>query len=611
MCGLAAIFGYSNRSSRVSKRELTLMQHQMRNRGPDGEGIWLENIIGLAHTRLSILDLSDAAAQPMMDATSSSVLVYNGEIYNYREIRAKLERKGYVFRSKSDTEVLLYLYRDKGERLVDYLRGMYAFVIWDAKKKSLFCARDPYGIKPLYYSDDGKTLRIASQVKALQTSDAISKQQDPAGICGFYLFGHVPEPYTCLREIKSLPAGSILRCALGRTPDIRSFFSVSNAYVAARAERPEVLEPGHFAQAIRESVIHHMLADVPVAVFLSSGIDSGAILGLMRDVSDEPIDAFTLSFDEYRGKEDDEQPLAAMVADYYGAHHRPYIFPRDEISRLIPTFLEAMDQPSIDGLNTWLVSYVAKQHGLKVVLSGVGGDELMGGYPSFRDIRQSVKILRFISTVPQLGEWFRQLVRLLSSAGLPLNPKLGGLILLGGSYAGAYLLRRGLFMPWELQNLVGEEFAHEGLSKLSPIAHIQNGLQPDPETNFGRVAALESTYYLRNQLLRDSDWAGMDHSVEIRTPLVDAVLLDKLAPLLVDADSTNNFKELLAQAPRRPLPDKVINRNKTGFGLPIPIWLEAMPTLDTWRRVPLLARDGCHWARRWAYNVMSPIFQPS
>ena len=203
MCGLAAIFVYSNRPSGVSKRELTLMQHQMHNRGPDGEGIWLGKYLGLVHTRLSILDLSDAAAQPMVDTENSSVLVYNGEIYNFKEIRTRLERKGYVFRSKSDTEVLLYLYRDKGEHLVDYLRGMYAFVIWDAKKKVLFCARDPYGIKPLYYSDDGRTLRIASQVKALQASGAISNEPDPAGICGFYLFGHVPEPYTYAREIKS------------------------------------------------------------------------------------------------------------------------------------------------------------------------------------------------------------------------------------------------------------------------------------------------------------------------------------------------------------------------------------------------------------------------
>jgi asparagine synthase (glutamine-hydrolysing) len=354
-----------------------------------------------------------------------------------------------------------------------------------------------------------------------------------------------------------------------------------------------------------------MVADVPIGVFLSSGVDSGAILGLMRDVSDASIDAFTLSFDEYRGKEDDEEPLAAMVADYYNAHHRPYVFSRDEISRLIPDFLEAMDQPSIDGLNTWLMSHVAKQHGVKVVLSGLGGDELMGGYPSFRDIQKSVTIFRFFNNLPKLGERFRQIVQLLHSAGLPVNPKLSGLLLHGGSYAGAYLLRRGLFMPWELQNLVGAEFANEGLATLSPITHLQSGLRSDPGTNFGRVAALESTFYLRNQLLRDSDWAGMDHSVEIRTPLVDSVLLDELAPLLVDSDLSQNLKELLAKSPRKPLPDRIRNRKKTGFTVPFPIWLETMPTLDIWRRVPLLARNGCHWARRWAYTVMSPISQPS
>lgn len=611
MCGLAAIFVYSNRLPSVSRRELTLMQDQMRNRGPDGEGIWLENGIGLVHTRLSVLDLSDAAAQPMVDSTSSCVLAYNGEIYNYKELRTDLEHKGYIFRSKSDTEVLLYLYRDKGEQLVEDLRGMYAFVIWDVKKRSLLCARDPYGIKPLYYSDNGKTLRIASQVRTLTRSDAISKEQDPAGVCGFYLFGHVPEPYTYLRDIKSLPAGSVLECSIGGKPNIRSFFSVSNVYFNAMATRSDVPEPGQFVRAIRDSVTHHMMADVPVGVFLSSGIDSGAILGLMRDTSEEPVDAFTLSFEEYSGKQEDEEPLAAMVAEYYNARHIPHVFPRDEISRLLPRFLEAMDQPSIDGLNTWLMSRVARDNGLKVILSGLGGDELMGSYPSFRSIPNSVKLLRFFRRLPKMGELFRHTMQVMHAGGIPVNPKSAGLLLFGGSYAGAYLLRRGLFMPWELENLVGAEFAHEGLLKLSPIAHIQNGLQPDPISNFGRVATLESTFYLRNQLLRDADWAGMDHSVEIRTPLVDAMLLNELAPLLVHPERNHNFKNLLAHAPHKPLPVNVRDRNKTGFTLPISVWLEAMPALDIWRRVPLLARHGCHWARRWAYTVMSPIFEPS
>ncbi len=607
MCGLAAIFCYNNRSPRVSTRELTLMQQQMRNRGPDSEGVWVGDSVGLAHTRLAIVDLSDAGRQPMADEISNSVLVYNGEIYNFGEIKTELERKGYVFHSKTDTEVLLYLYREKGEKIVNYLHGMYAFVIWDANRKVLFCARDPYGIKPLYYSDDGKTLRIASEVKALRASDAISNERDPAGICGFYLFGHVPEPYTSMREIKALPAGSILRCPFDGRPDVHTFFSVASAYVDARAQACDATVPGRFNKAIRESVIRHMVADVPVGVFLSSGIDSGAVLGMMRDVFDGSIDAFTVSFDEYRGTKDDEVPLASLVADYYDARHRPYVFTRDQIIQLMPEFLEAMDQPTIDGLNTWLVSRVVKEHGCKVVLSGLGGDELLGGYPSFRDIPRTVRMLRFFNKLPKLGERFRQIVSGLHSAGLPVNPKLAGLLLFGGSYAGAYLLRRGLFMPWELQSLVGLEFAHEGLLRLSPIARIQEALRPDPETDYGRVAVLESTCYLRNQLLRDADWAGMDNSLEIRTPLVDAKLLGEIAPLVVDSDGRTSFKKLLANAPHNALPDKLQNRTKTGFTLPISGWLESMPALDTWRGVPLLARDSCHWARRWAYTVMSPI----
>ncbi len=600
----------------MSQKELVQIQDRIRNRGPDGHGIWLEDRIGLAHTRLSVIDLSNAGAQPMIDSENDSVLIFNGEIYNFKEIRKQLETKGYRFRSTTDSEVLLHLYQERGEALVDCLRGMYAFVIWDARKKTLFCARDPYGIKPLYYCDDGKTLRIASQVKALQESDAISNEIDPAGVCGFYLFGHIPEPYTYLRDIKTVPAGNTLKCPLEGTPEIRRFFSVSQVYANAFAENraqpssnDALATSGQFYRAIRDSVHQHMVSDVPIGVFLSSGIDSGAILGLMREVCNDPIDALTLTFEDYKGTSNDEAPLAATVAELYGARHTRYTVSGDEIGGYIPKFLGAMDQPSIDGLNTWLISRAAKDLGLKVVLSGLGGDELMGGYPSFRDLPRSVNLFRSFKRFPNLADWFRRVVQALISAGLPVSPKSSGLLTLGGSYAGAYLLRRGLFMPWELQDLVGTEFAHEGLARLAPVDYLREGLRPDPKTAFGRVASLESTFYLRNQLLRDSDWAGMDHSVEIRTPFVDSVLLHELAPFLVDVNARQDPKRLLATTPRTPLPAKVQHRRKTGFTVPLQVWLESIPMLDGWRRVPLLSKHPCHWARRWAYTVMSPIMQ--
>ncbi len=369
MCGLAAIARY-NDSSGVSRREIVAIRDRMQNRGPDGRGLWIRDRVALAHTRLSVIDLSAAAAQPMIDKTNKNVIVFNGEIYNYLELKHRLKKKGYRFFSHSDTEVLLYLYREKGSRMLDDLRGMFAFVIWDAEQESVFCARDPYGIKPLYFCDDGKSLRIASQVKALRAGGAVSGELDPAGLCGFYLFGHIPEPFTSYRAIRALPAGSLLHCRLGAKPVIHTYFSIAETYRRASLEEKSSWDPGRAADAIRSSVARHLTADVPVGVFLSAGLDSGAVLGLMRDAHSESITALTLAFDEYRGTRDDEEPLAAQVARRYGARHVARSYSCADIQELIPEFFAAMDQPSIDGLNTWLLSRVAGKQGLKVVLSG-------------------------------------------------------------------------------------------------------------------------------------------------------------------------------------------------------------------------------------------------
>ena len=579
------------------------MRDRMAARGPDGAGEWYsaDGRVGLGHRRLSIIDLSERGAQPMASADGGLVVTFNGEIYNYRALRRDLESRGRLFRSESDTEVLLHLYAEKGAALVEDLRGMFAFALRDARKRALLLARDPYGIKPLYYADDGRTLRFASQVKALRAGGAVSGEPDPAGQVGFYLFGSVPEPFTTYRAIHTLPAGCTLWVDEAGPCEPQPYFSIAKVFQRAVTEPIRLdgdAQQARVREALMDSVRHHLVADVPVGVFLSAGLDSGALLGLMRDAGQTEIQTVTLAFTEFRGRADDEAPLAERVAARYGARHVTRVVGEAEFRVDLPLILEAMDQPSIDGINTWFVSKAAREQSLKVAVSGLGGDELFGGYPSFWDIPRWVKWFGLPARVPVLGRMFRQLgVSLLTPYFSRLPSKALSLPEYGGSYPGAYLLRRGLFMPWELPALLGEERARAGLERLRPLERIGAALEPDPGTPFGRVAALETTFYMRNQLLRDADWAGMAHSLEIRVPLVDADLLRGLAPVLAGGVDFGG-KALLALSPCDPLPAEIVQRPKTGFQTPVRDWLDRLPALEA---VAGGRRE--HWSRRWARRV--------
>jgi asparagine synthase (glutamine-hydrolysing) len=350
-----------------------------------------------------------------------------------------------------------------------------------------------------------------------------------------------------------------------------------------------------------DSVRHHLVADVPVGAFLSSGIDSGALVGLMRDAGHRDIQTVTLAFEEFRGRHEDETSLAGAVAAQYATRHTTRFVTEQEFRDELPRILDAMDQPTIDGINTWFVSKAARELGLKVAISGLGGDELFGGYPSFRDVPLCVRVFRVPGHMPGLGELTRRLLTGLGQVSRTVSPKAAGLVKYGNNYAGAYFLRRGLFMPWELPAVIGAEMARLGLQRLRPIQHIDSVLHPSPKTGFGRVAVLESSLYMRNQLLRDTDWASMAHSVEVRVPLVDRDLLRELPA--ITARRGFRTKRLLADSVRVPLPRSVIERPKTGFTTPIQTWLQRDRRIQEWRRIPSLAADNCAWARRWAFQV--------
>ena len=611
MCGIAGVHAYRPTARSVDHDELVRMRDHMAERGPDGWGEWYsaDGRVGFGHRRLSIIDLSSRGAQPMQTADGRLVVTFNGEIYNYRALRSKLEAKGYVFQSNSDTEVLLHLYAESGPDMLSALRGMFAFGIWDSQQQRLLLARDPYGIKPLYYADDGSTLRFASQVKALMAGHGVSKDPDPAGWVGYYLFGSVPEPFTTYREVQALPAGSFVRIDRRGLRAPTQYYSIARIYSEAQQQSLSALPAkaetkALVREALLDSVRHHLVADVPVGAFLSAGVDSSALVGLMREAGQQEIQTVTLAFDEFRGTPNDETPEATKLAEFYATRHTTRVVGESEFRSGLPAIIAAMDQPTIDGINVWFVSKAAHELGLKVAISGLGCDELFGGYSSFRDLPTWVRWMAAPSAIPFLGQVLRRALRKMGAEKWGLNPKAAGLVEFGGSYPGAYLLRRGLFMPWELPEVLGPEVAREGLKRLDPIKHIARTLIPDPLQPFVRIATLESSLYMRNQLLRDADWASMAHSLEVRVPLVDAVLLEKLADIGLGLGQ-RNIKSLLAEAPSRPVPHDTVQRRKTGFGVPIAKWIDRQQQsiVSEWKRVPLLRSPRCHWSRRWAYSV--------
>ena len=587
MCGINAIYAYRDSAAPVDQDELIATRECMRSRGPDAATMWMspDKRVGLGHRRLAIIDLSPGGAQPMCRA--ESVIVFNGEIYNFRDLRAQLEARGVRFTSQSDTEVLLQLYAARGEEMLNDLRGMFTIALWDGAKRRMLLARDPYGIKPLYYADDGITLRVASQVRALIASGRVSNQFDPAGAAGFFLRGSVPEPFTMYRAIRALPAGSYCFADANGVSEPVQYFSI--AKTLRNAEPADV----SVHDAVLESVKYHMVSDVPVGAFLSAGIDSTAIVALARESGAIDLQTMTLRFSEYRGRVNDEAPLAEKVARQYGVPHTIRNLSREEFLRELPRVFDAMDQPSVDGLNSYFISKAAADMGLKVALSGTGGDELFGGYTSFRDIPRWMPLTRSLARIPHLGNIVAEANAMLAKRSRHVSPKMSEIVRYGSSYAGAYLVKRGRFLAAELPSVIGADVAREGLQRLDLLHRIEEAITPDPGTPYARIVALESSFYLRNQLLRDMDWASMAHSLEVRVPLVDAHLLRRLAPLLVRRKGRG--KDILAAAPHPPLPPEIRNRRKTGFTLPIQEWLGGEE----------------HGKRAWARRVYAEMFAPN
>jgi asparagine synthase (glutamine-hydrolysing) len=572
MCGIVSIVAYGRNAPPVNRDELLAIRDQMWARGPDGEGAWLsgDSRVGLGHRRLAIIDTTDAGLQPMVSRDGNVRIVFNGEIYNYRELRSELQSLGCVFETQSDTEVIIAGWQQWGEQVVERLSGMFTIALWDASRSGLFLARDTFGIKPLYIADDGKTLRAASQVKALMCGGQISTAPSATGHAGFFLWGNVPEPHTMYRDIQAFPAGTWRWIGTDGSGTTRQFADVGQLIADAEDasqlwSAAEVRE--RFAGAIRDSVRRHLIADVPVGVFLSSGIDSSAIAALATEVSDMPLHTLTLGFEEFRGTPEDETVLAEQFALVLRSEHYTGWVKQSEFEADYAKFIAAMDQPTLDGLNTWFVCKAAKAAGLKVAISGLGGDEVLGGYPSFRQLPAIVRAFGPMGYLPRVvGRMTRRLALPLLPGGV--SAKYAGLAEYGSRYTGAYLLRRALYMPWELNQILPQAVVDQGLPRV--LDELDSTLPSRPLSTKGKVSLLESQLYMRNQLLRDADWASMAHSIELRVPLVDLQVL---------AASSRASKMDLALAPTKPLPESISLRRKTGFGIPTRRWMPQRETV--------------------------------
>ena len=597
MCGITGGYSYDQKIE-VDVEVLLKISAVMQARGPDGEGFWRHDnqSIAFAHRRLAVIDLSSNAAQPMHDNSGRYVISYNGEIYNYQDLRQQCEQKGYEFMTQSDTEVLLALYQLYNVKMLSKLRGMFALAICDTHEQTVLLARDPHGIKPLYYANyevnGNKQCVFASSLRAMQQVGLVDeKKYDKKATAGFQHTGSVPEPITWFQQAKLLPAGSY--CFLSRKQplgeinitrywDLVSYFTNDKEQVDENKNHQQVIR-----RAITESVKAHMVADVPVGLFLSAGIDSSVLASVMRECSDQPIQAITLRFEEYQGTADDESVIAAEIAQRHGLEHHIYTLGREEFVQELPQFFAAMEQPTIDGLNTWFVAKAAKQLGLKVVMSGVGGDELFGGYPSFS------RIPKLLSTWPLLSLFFKlplakHFFRVaLKRSGARNQKKWSSLINYSGSLTEAYRLQRGILLKSELDSEL-----QAALVQLEQLLNL-NGLVADNADLRRNISLLESQCYMRNQLLRDADWTSMAHSIEIRTPLVDSQLSETLARVPEDVlykENKSALAALLSNADR----ELLANRPKTGFTLPMQDWLNELE-LDN--------RGNSHWSRTYMKYV--------
>jgi asparagine synthase (glutamine-hydrolysing) len=614
MCGIAGFYSLAGPIGREHAEATRRVTSRLAHRGPDDSGFFEDGAVILGHRRLSILDLSPGGHQPMSNEDATVWIAFNGEIYNFLELRRTLLAAGHLFRSRSDTEVLVHGYEEWGiDKLLDKLRGMFAFALYDAAKPQLILARDRFGIKPLYYTagPGDRWVAFASETKALVGGGLASSELDRRALAGFLLFGSIPAPWTIRRRIRCLPAGHYLVLSRGASFEPRRYWDFAEA-TENEGGRRSAGAPS-IAESLQDAVSSHLISDAPLGVFLSGGMDSAVIAAIASRAHAGPLRTVTVTFGE--GAYNEAEDARAASRAFATEHHELRIGSADFLNQM-PSFLAAMDQPTNDGVNTYFVSKAAREIGLKVVLSGLGGDEVFWGYRHYSWLEGRMPWLKMLLGLPSP---LRRGVLAASSlygqaTGREKWRRLG--YLSGRPTAGGlYFMARGFFPALQVSRLLGVSAAE--------LKHlVEEVLACDTQTDGAAFNRLEMRRYLHDQLLRDADVFSMAHSIETRIPFLDHELACRAACLPAAAKRANgvNKPALLAALPH-PIVAAAAHRRKMGFTFPIGPWLAAnigpmremaqhSDSLDAREAGRLFRAFGAgrlHWSRAWAMVVLGSV----
>lgn len=632
MCGIAGILGRVDERNRGA---LTRMSAALVHRGPDDQGTW-ESVPDergqgalLAFRRLAILDLSPAGAEPMVDALTGHVLVFNGEIYNFKELRQRLVAAGHTFRSTGDAAVMLRALSTEGLSAVSSLRGMFALAVWDPARRSLLLARDPLGIKPLYFaraSDPGAgwTFAFASEVRALLASGLLGTARlDPSAAASVVWNGFVVGPGTAVQGVESLLPGQLRVERESGTERVESFWRLPAPSEGAPADEAQL------SAALQESVQLHLVSDVPLGVFLSGGIDSSVVANLAQQANRGPVHTFTLSFEE---EEFNEGHMARAVARAIGTQHQEVPLTEAQFVSQLDRALDSLDQPTFDGLNAFYMSRAVREAGFTVALVGTGGDELFGGYTSFRDLPALHRAARLLDWLPRgaLAEVARRLLATRTRGALPRQTrwaKLPDMLHRMDDLLAIYQLAYALFLPDFQSELLGSPSTAMLADGLPGDVRERLAEEVRERSDLQTISVLEQRLFLGERLLRDNDAASMAASIEQRLPLVDQKLLETVLRL---PDTTRyqpvRRKAALRRLGLRGLDPALFERPKRGFVLPYDRWirqglniridrilrdadavraagLAPEPVQRLWQAFQAGA-PGLYWSRVWAIYVL-------
>ena len=588
MCRIAGITNAAypiNNLKCLVQSMCTTLQHG----GPDDEGMFTdtENNLCFGHRRLSIIDISAAGHQPMLYQQNRYVITYNGELYNYLLLKADLKAMGFQFNTQSDTEVLLAAYTAWGTAAFEKLEGMFAFAIYDRQLGTVVLVRDAAGIKPLYYAITKEGLAFASEVRALQLLPYL-QQVNKEWPVYLMAYGHLPEPITTLKEVKPLEKGTYLLYDIkaGTKKQVSYFQFTFLEKISVREEAVSLIKSG-----LEEAVAQHLISNAPIGVFLSGGLDS-SIIALLANKHHLKLKTVSLYFEDNKYSEKKYQDA---LKEKLTCNHQQFLLQENDFHIFLPAIIQAMDLPCCDGINTWFISKYAKESGLKAVLSGVGGDELYGGYPSFKRMNTALSLAHLPKAMLRTGR-FTNSKKLKRLEYLSIDGAIG-----------KYLFLRGQFIPFEIANFLGstEKEVWEILSRKPQLENISYLTPPN------QASWMEINLYMQNQLLRDADVMSMAHGVEIRLPFLDKSFMQ--LSLMIDSSIKYNgklAKQLLIDAFKNDLPPLVWNRPKMGFTFPFKEWLSNdqykgkqpnSPVSDYHTR---LKKNELHWSQFFTLHLL-------